>query len=714
MSPGQTAGEHWLTAVARAGGFRNAEALRIPATAAIGDAWNAVQETCGLTAGELAEAVARHFRLPVADLKRVEPKAVKLVPEKVARTHEVLPLREDYRLLVVATADPTNLEAEQAVQFASGRKVAIEVATPADLHSAILAYYAPDQAVAELLEQVESDLAETVRLVEEEEEKKPALQVVASGPVVHLTNVLFREALVRRASDIHLQPTAHGGVIRMRVDGVLRTTGSLPLSVLARVVSRIKIMGKLDIADHLRPQDGKARLAFGGRMVDLRISTVPTRHGEKAVVRILDPFQMKTLEQVGILEPELVRFRNLLSHREGIVVVTGPTGSGKTTTLYAALQSIHEEGINIMTVEDPIEYEVPGFTQIQVEPKQGVTFASALRAILRQDPDVILVGEIRDGETAQIAAQASMTGHLVLATLHTNDALATIGRLLDLGLERGIVAESLRGAVAQRLVRRLCPECKELIKGGLTQEEEELAEAFGVHPLFRAVGCEACQDTGYLGRLPLVEIVSMTPELQELILSDAKPQELERAARRGGMRSLREVGAARVGAGETTLDELARVLGDLGQRSESVAPGRPRVAKGQVLGEEEEEKPYVLLVDDDGATRKVARAVLESNGSRVAEAEDGKEALHLIRAGSGFSLVVLDLSMPVLGGREVLKHLRSSIDTAGLPVIVLTGMTDQELEYILMEEGADDYIRKPLDPRGFLTRVEAALRRAAS
>ena len=297
----------------------------------------------------------------------------------------------------------------------------------------------------------------------------PSLEDAASGPLVNLTNVILKEAVESGASDIHLQPMAHGGVIRYRIDGVLRNSGNMPLSVLTRVVSRIKIMAKLDIADRLRPQDGRAKVGFGDRQVDLRISTVPTRSAEKMVIRILDSEEAKGLEEVGIQEPELSHFRHLLTHREGIVVVTGPTGSGKTTSLYAALQHIHDENINIMTVEDPVEYELPGLTQIQVETKQGVTFAAALRAILRQDPDVVFVGEIRDLETAQIAAQASLTGHLVLSTLHTNDAAGTVGRFVDMGLDRPTLAETLRGALAQRLVRRICPLCSEPVDGDLTE-----------------------------------------------------------------------------------------------------------------------------------------------------------------------------------------------------------------------------------------------------
>ena len=496
----------------------------------------------------------------------------------------------------------------------------------------------------------------------------------------------------------------------------------MPLSVLTRVVSRIKIMARLDIADRLRPQDGRAKVGFGDRQVDLRISTVPTRNAEKMVIRILDAEEAKTLEEVGFQEPELSHFRHLLTHREGIVVVTGPTGSGKTTTLYAALQHIHKEDINIMTVEDPVEYELPGLTQIQVETKQGVTFASALRAILRQDPDIVFVGEIRDLETAQIAAQASLTGHLVLSTLHTNDAVGTIGRFLDMGLDRPTLAETLRGALAQRLVRRVCPLCSEPVAGELTESEADLAEEYGVKPVVRPVGCGGCGHTGYRGRLPLVEVLTVTPGIKELIFAGASSQEVQKAVRDQGVRSLREAGIARVQAGETTLQELERVLGDVKGKVAEGKSGAPAAspsasdtpAPGRVeeLEEDSDQPPPILIVDDDGANRTIAKALLQSDDYRVVEAKDGVEAMEILQSGTTVSLVVLDLEMPRMGGREVLKEIRGSMATVGLPVIVLTGTKEPDAELTLMEEGADDYIRKPFDPKRFMIRVKAALRRA--
>jgi Tfp pilus assembly pilus retraction ATPase PilT/ActR/RegA family two-component response regulator len=526
----------------------------------------------------------------------------------------------------------------------------------------------------------------------------------------------------------------------------LRNGMQMPSQVLTRVVSRIKVMSRLDIADRLRPQDGRARLVIEGKKFDLRISTVPTRRAEKVVVRVLRPLQSGALEDTGMPIREVERLRQVLSNRDGIVVVTGPTGSGKTTTMYAALREIATEDVNIMTVEDPVEYELPGLTQIQVEHKQGVTFASALRAILRQDPDVIFVGEIRDLETAEMAAQASLTGHLVLATLHTNDAVGAVRRFADLGLDPATVADSLRAALAQRLLRRVCPDCAQPATEPLTAVERHLVRKYGVAPTVRAVGCEACAQHGYRGRLPVMELFLTSPAVQKLILEGVPPFLIQEQVRSEGMRTLLDSALQRVMDGETTLEEVARVVGDEGQAgadaaSEALAPERmagpaperapaappppPRVAPEkrppapafrapppEEAEEEGEGAPRVLVVDDDPATRNIARSLLNKDGYRVAEAVDGSEALVYLARGDAIDLMVLDLDMPVLGGREVLRAVRASVSTAGLPIVVLTGTPDPGAEIEVMEQGADDYIRKPIDPPRFLTRIKAALRRA--
>jgi Tfp pilus assembly pilus retraction ATPase PilT/CheY-like chemotaxis protein len=403
---------------------------------------------------------------------------------------------------------------------------------------------------------------------------------------------------------------------------------------------------------------------------------------------------------MGMAPHELARFKHLLSFREGIVVVTGPTGSGKTTTLYGGIRELADGEVNIMTVEDPVEYELAGVTQIQIDPKRDVTFASSLRAILRQDPDVVFVGEIRDGETAGIALQASMTGHLVLATLHTNDAVGVIQRMIDLGLDRTSLAATLRGALGQRLIRRLCLNCAIPQPEVRDEETARLERSFGVRQPKAAVGCQQCSDSGYRGRLPLTEVLVSTPEFQERVARGTSVAELQRAADKGGMRLIKVVALEKVTLGLTTLAEVERVLGE-GDSSAVTTPLEPEV-------------PRILVVEDDPIMRELTVSVLRDGGYAVEQAIDGQTALELLQRDSNFNLVSLDLSMPRMDGREVLRHMRSAVATATIPVIVLTGNDDGDTEVALMNEGADDYMRKPLDPARYVARVKAVLRRAVA
>ncbi|MDX1673170.1 MAG: ATPase, T2SS/T4P/T4SS family [Longimicrobiales bacterium] len=808
--------KHWLVHVLRRAGIDEAEELAIDPGSPSAEAWMAACEATGMSQDELASHVSDYFRLKVADLEGGESTAVKLVPEKIARQYGIFPLREDDRHLTVATSDPTNFAAEQALGFISGRKAVFEVAPPPFILDAINANYSPDGVIESLLSRVDEAIADSVAVVESRSEPDEVTEAEAEAPpVIRLTNLILRDAAMNGASDVHIEPGASGGTVRFRIDGVLRNYMQLPLPALIRVVSRIKIMGNLDIADKWRPQDGRTRVVVEGRPYDVRISTVPTREAEKVVLRILKGGQAAKLSEIGIPPWELGRLRQLLSNRDGIVCVTGPTGSGKTTTLYAAIRELATGEVNIMTVEDPVEYELPGITQIQVQPKRGVTFASALRAILRQDPDVILVGEIRDVETAEVAVQAAMTGHLVLATLHTNDAVSVVARLLDIGLDRPSIAATLRGALAQRLVRKVCDECGEPIRGEMTEEEVRLAKLYNFRPPIRSVGCRRCAETGYRGRLPVQEVFLMNNTIADMVTGGGTYTQLYNAAVASGMRPLQQVGIERVRSGETTLEELERVLGleaeesmdDLdrpetdtddvlepAEAASSEDAGRPapgaegpetgavgaeatepteadggpldgvgeqlEIVDGVSLDDSEQESPEdliaaaagelavepvedgsveieaesfdeaivldeepvslggagedgpILIVDDDAEDRLLVRTILNKHGFDVEEVTDGDEALKAIGDGERHSLVVLDLEMPTLSGREVLSRLRSQGPTVGLPVIVLTGSPDPEDEYRLMEGGADDYLRKPLDPPRFIARIKAALRRA--
>ncbi len=691
--------DHWLLSVVKREGLEGTDRLEIAPVVPAPDAWSVVTRQLGLTDDQLAALVAAYFRLDTADLAYAEPHAITLVPEAIVRRHLVFPVAETDRYLYVATSDPTDIEAERVLGFRSGRTPVFRIAPPGVIRDAIDGRYANNQALQGILGGMDGSTTEDPVLVVEHSGPEIISEEDATAtPVVKLTNLILRDGITVGASDIHIEPGRKMGVVRYRVDGVMRKHMDLPMAALNRVISRVKILSKLDIADRLRPQDGRARVQIQANVYDLRVSTIPAGAAEKCVIRILDSNRLFGLEDLFVPEHELVKLRELLAVREGIVVVTGPTGSGKTTTLYGALRELATGQVNIMTVEDPIEYELDAITQTQVEVKQGVTFASSLRAILRQDPDIILVGEIRDHETAEVAAQAALTGHLVLATVHANDAVGAVARLADLGLEYGIIASALRGCLAQRLVRRVCPDCAVQIDGEPSMAERTLGDRFGVRPKVRATGCSSCGHSGYRGRLPVMEVMSVGPRIQEAIELRKGPHTLSHLARQSGMRTMHDVAFEWVRAGLTTLDEVHRVLGQTFEELEAASREGPA---------------RILVVDDDQEARLMLRTLLEGEGHSVEEAVDGQEALDKLAKSQDYSLIVLDLSMPRVSGAEVLERLRDSAQTRATPVLIRTGTGGDTDEATLLDAGADDYVRKDAGAPRTLARVRAVLRRSA-
>ena len=688
---------------------------------------------------QILTALSTRFRLKLADVRLVESAVKEKVPEALARRFHVLPIRITDSFLEVATANPFDLDAEKALAFATGREVRMLLLAPSRISEKLDDMYRPEKAVDKLLQGMESS-AELVQLSDAPPREEIAISEAEASqrPVVRLVDLIISEGILARCSDIHIEPEEGGVAVRYRIDGVLRQVMKIPRQAGLPLISRIKIMSSLDIADRLRPQDGRARVAVNGQPIDLRVSTLPAALGEKVVVRILDSrATVKALDSLGLNSNEIEEIKRLLENHEGIILVTGPTGSGKTTTLYSCINQIKSEGVNIVTVEDPVEYRIAGIVQVQVQEKAGLTFAAALRSILRQDPNVVLVGEIRDRETAQIAVQASLTGHLVLSTLHTNDAANAVTRLVDIEVEAYKIAAALRGVVAQRLMRRLCATCKEVwMEAPPDRLKPWIPKGT---PLYRAAGCPDCAMTGYRGRFSIVEVLTVTPELERRIAAGETADQLAAAARRAGMKGLWESGLAHVVRGESTLDELTRVVDipqeDVAVPRSSSAARQPRFspASGMMVAEpaaaeplgfellEEppqprrsgphgELAPKVLLVDDEDSLRKVMRELLERDGYVVAEARDGVQALDQVDR-VGPDIIVLDLNLPGLDGYGVLSHLRSRPATAEIPVIVLTAKGDEDNEVRVFELGADDFLTKPFRARALSARLEAVLGR---
>jgi general secretion pathway protein E len=520
--------------------------------------WQVVTAGRLLSDEEILEELSRLTRLRIANGLFVSSDARDKVPERLVRRFNVLPLSVSDSALEIATSNPYDLDCEKILAFATSRHVRMLLAAPHKILDRIEEVYAPVERVSKLLVPAGESTAQPV-LEKVDETEDGAAEKAVERPVIKLVDHIVAEGISAGASDIHLEAGETGIAVRYRIDGMLKEVMVLPKAVGVPLVSRIKIMSQMDIADRLRPQGGRARVAINGARVDLRVSTLPASHGEKVVIRILDSrAALRSVESLGLDPIDGPRMQKLLEVREGLILVTGPTGSGKTTTLYAALRLLLHRGVNIITVEDPVEYRIPGIVQVQIHEKAGLTFASALRSVLRQDPDVVLIGEIRDRETAAIALQASLTGHLVFATLHTNDACSSITRLTDLGVDSVKLAGALKGVVAQRLIRRLCPACKQVANAGVPRALVGSIRESSM--IYVPVGCNDCSMTGYLGRLAITEVLVATPEIERAIAANDPPEKLLDAARLSGTRSLWGCGAAHLLAGNTSAQELVRVV----------------------------------------------------------------------------------------------------------------------------------------------------------
>ncbi len=709
----------------------------------------------------------------------VEPDLLEAVSHKMASSHQALPLHAvGPQLVRVAMTNPLDLEARRDLEFALGRAVDPVVAKASDLRDAIEYHYGLGQKLETVLDGLRPgggsvaprNLARVVevdvRLVEDR-----LRSGAAATPYVDLLNFLLANARQARASDIHLEPQQTALRVRYRIDGELRPVTNLPKWVERGLISRIKVVGGMDVSRDRVPQEGRIRASIGGSEVDLRVSLVPSQFGETCVVRLLDPAILElSLAELGYTQAQLQAYYRLLAQPQGIVLVTGPTGSGKSTTLYATINRLMERNASIVTVEDPVEYTLEGVTQLAVSEHRGITYPSAIRWLLRQDPDVIIVGEIRDAETAAAAFQAALTGHLVFATLHTPDTVTTVTRLRDLGVPPYLTSSTLLGVVAQRLVRCLCSACSEPGEPSLELRERVGAPALAL-PGARRVGrgCRECAFTGYHGRVGVFELLPINDTLRNLVHGGADAPALRRAAIEAGLLPMWDSVVDKVAQGRTCLEEVLRhadaqtlragqqhghaptgapgldrgsdvrrppASASPGARSApsadvpslvpttpppdtplSPAPMAPVGVAGAVTSAASggaQPAETVLVVDDSQEILDLVRYTLEDVGYRVLTADGGRAALRLVaehRLDDPIHLVVLDVMMPDMSGFEVAQQLKQDIATAFLPILILSARGEQAYVNEGFRAGADDYLPKPFDPEELELRVKALLRR---
>lgn len=745
-----------------------------------------------ITEDQLTRALSGQLRISYVDLPSlaIPPEVIGMVPLAIAERHQLIPVAiHGNDEIIVAMADPTDVLARDDVRLVTGRKVRPSCARPSHVVQAISRYYrfidhSPREAAQGT--RPSQDFIDTMTRPRPEEPLEPEAQVpplpslaptsaqparpavqepgpaVASsdGPdlaladAAGLVGVIFDDGVLAGASDIHIEPREEGVDVRFRIDGLLQEMLTVPKHLQASLASRVKFLAQLDVAERRRPQDGRITMRLrDGTSVDARVSTLPTLHGEKIVIRLLDASKSSlTLDRLGFSDNDLAIVQRAAALPYGLILAAGPTGSGKSTTLYALLQHLHRPNLNLVTIEDPVEYQLRGVTQVQVDEKAGVTFPAALRTVLRQDPDVVMVGEIRDAETAETAFQAALTGqHLVLSTVNTNDASSTVTHLVDMGIEPALIAASLSLVIAQRLVRRVCADCAKP-----AEVSARVLDALGILPatgsLVRGEGCSLCHYTGYNGRIGVYQLLEVTEMVRGQIVTQVSDRTISHAAQMAGSRTLQQAGVELALTGVTTAEEVVRVAYSV-DRPRLSCPGcgaeaqpefvvcpfcdtdiarnvcrqcRKEVLPGwmtcpycatAIMREETRDDDAggpqrILIVEDDEDAGRVLEVTLIQAGYMVMKASSGEDALRLA-ARHRPHLVVLDLNLPDRSGLDVCRELRRLPQTSLVPVMCLTGKTDAETEVAVFEAGADDFVTKPIDRDRLLARVQGRLRSGA-
>ena len=677
-----------------------------------------------VTDDDICKVLSRQLKIPLAKLesRKVSQKILDLIPADLCYKKSVVSLGFSKKFLWIAMDDPTDHETLKDLAFITGYHTKPAIEKKSVITDFLIRFHPPPfEAQDSLLEEGDTteDMIQVVDNIDDQDDISFAsLEKAAKGGVIRkLTNGIIANAIKERASDIHIEPQENEVIIRFRVDGIMRDIMTFTKTAHPSVVSRIKIMANLDITERRKSQDGRARIQIIDRPFDLRISSLPTYYGEKIVIRVLEARLTLPLDKMGMRKSELENFKSLLKRPQGLVLITGPTGSGKSTTLYSAMGYIFSQEINIVTIEDPVEYSLPGINQVQVNAATGITFAKGLRSLLRQDPDVVMIGEIRDEETAAIAFQAAQTGHLVLSTLHTNDAVSAVNRLTNMGIEPFWMASSLLCVIAQRLVRKVHADCCKD-----DQIPEEILSRFpktksGVFK--RGKGCLGCQNSGYLGRVGIYEMLVPDQKIKKMIASNAQTLDILKTARESGMKSMSEDGFQKAAAGITTLDEIIRTVPPVknqeiqkpfypSQPSGQTSETRPGLTTARKEKEAVRLKDRIMVVDDDEAILKIIKKMLTNEFYDVNEASNGMDGLKQIFEQPP-DLILVDYDMPGMNGIDFIKKLKTHSRMSDIPVIMLTASDPEKTEIEALNMGANDWISKPIHKERLLVRIKRQL-----
>jgi type IV pilus assembly protein PilB len=675
----------------------------------------------------IAQGLSRQMNIPMVHLSdmTIDTKTAELVPGEMCLKKRLIPIRLDKNELLTAMHNPTDYGAMDEVSFITGYRVKPVVALEKDILDTLIRLNPPmENLEAENPEGVYfGDTLQVIRDTEPLDDRSlRMLEKSAKGAVVvRLTNTIISNAVKRKASDIHIEPQEKEVAVRYRIDGLLQDIMTFGKTAQAAVISRIKIMAGLDITLQRKPQDGRTRVKIGDNMYDLRVSSLPTLFGEKLVLRILEARVPVPLSGIGLGEKELNQFKEILKMPQGMILVTGPTGSGKTTTLYTAIQFLFSPEVNIVTIEDPIEYSIPGINQVQVNPATGLSFADGLRSLLRQDPNIVMVGEIRDKETADIAFRAAQTGHLVLTTLHTNYASSAVVRLVDIGVEPYIISSSLLCVIAQRLVRKLCTTCS-----AFARVEPKMLDKFPVSKadVFKiGKGCAECQFLGYKGRIGIFEFLPIDRTIKELIHKRVSDSEIMDAAKNAGMVSITEDGFFKAKQGITSLSEVLRAAPPP-EPQPAIEPDKEDIIpvpapddtvsappKMDPTPPQSIRKERIMVVDDDDAVRVYLTSILEAEFFDVIQAVDGVDAMEKIFKEDPPDLIIIDYYMPSIDGLQLIEKLNANRHTRNIPTIMLTAVGTEKTEVQALNAGADDWINKPVNGPRLIARIKRLLRK---